>query len=75
MGALSANADRLHEFLFREVGTEFQAQHEWGAKTMAIPRLRREAAVMHYVVYAENYVVDVLASHEPVVIELKNAAA
>jgi hypothetical protein len=74
VGSLSARRERLHEFLYREHGTEFHAQHAWGAETLASPRLPHGASVVHYVVYAENYVVDVLASQEPTVTEVKDAA-
>ena len=74
MGELSTHAKRLREFLYREHDTTFLAQHSFGAETFASPRLPHGTSVVHYVIYAENYVVDVLAAREPTITELKRAA-
>ena len=71
---LSERAVPLQNFLYREEGSVFHAELAWSIETFANPPIPQGAAVVHYVVYAENYVVDVLAAQEPNVTEVNRGA-
>ena len=75
MGKLSKQAEALHPFLYREGNTTFLEEHRWGAETLASPRLPHGAPLVHFVIYTEQYVVDVLATGTPSVVEIPRNAA
>jgi hypothetical protein len=69
VGGLSEHATPLQDFLYREENSSFHVEYAWGTETF-VPCIPQGATVAHYVVYAENYVVDVLTAREPKVTEI-----
>ena len=66
--AISENAEKTAPFLYLEHDSKFKTENSWGATTFNFGRrFDQESNLKHYVVHAENYVVDVLTLDQPVV--------
>ena len=70
MVVLSKAARRITNFLFEELGSPYLVEWGWAAATFNLTRPKpQEPHLRHYVVHAENFVLNVLSAHEPEVRE------